>query len=92
MRIAPTRHVVGAAVFATSAAIAMSVQVPSRMALSDSLTSSLPGLYDTLLVKLDLSKDAVSGGALVKEAAERVALRNAVLAHPSICFVVRRPG
>ena len=70
--------------------------VPERMELSNSLRSSLPGLYSASLRPVAFGKDAVSEESLVKEADEAMLLKDAAVqqagAYGSVAFVVRRPG
>lgn len=87
--------VVASLVLGTSTSAAMSV--PSRMMLSESLRGSVPALYDALFAKLvEFKKDAVTGAAIVQEAAGAPqSLRDVAGAFgspASVCFVVRRPG
>ena len=73
-----------------SAVMCSAMSVPDRMSLSQSLKDSLPALYKAPLVKLDFSRDATTQEVIVREQDE-TSLGGAV-SHPSVCFVVRRPG
>jgi ABC-type nickel/cobalt efflux system permease component RcnA len=81
---------------AMSTAATAAVVVPARMMLSQSMRDSiqsLPGLYHAPLAKIDLAKDAVTGDVVVTEEATNLTTLGSVpIAHPSVCFVVRRPG
>lgn len=64
--------------------------VPARMALSRSLASSLPSLYNVELVGLNIEENVVTEDP-TPTTLEQV-LAKSFDSKPSVCFVVRRPG
>lgn len=77
-------------VVALSSSDSSIMAVPARMALSRSLASSLPVLYNAELIRLNIEENVVKEDPIPTTLKE--VLAKSFENKPSVCFVVRRPG